>query len=112
MQHHIRNASKWWSPIEVSHQTNAFNPPTGRAFGVIFVWSGDDIEGQRWKEKIVSLSPVVMDTVAVTIIPDWFSTNAALVASSIYGSSVTHTLRLITPEVAASIGRSLIRDAI
>lgn len=53
-----------------------------------------------------------MDTVAVTIIPDWFSTNAALVASSIYGSSVTHTLRLITPEVAASIGRSLIRDAI
>ena len=49
-----------------------------------------------------------MDTVAVTIIPDWFSTNAALVAPSIYGSSVTHTLRLITPEVAASIGRSLI----
>ena len=96
-------------PLELTVQQIAFNPPTGRAFGVIFVWSGNDIEeGQRWKEKIASLSPVVMDTVAVTTIPDWFSANAGLVASSVYGSSGTHILRLITPEVAAAIGRSLV----
>lgn len=95
-------------PLELTIQQIAFNPPTGRAFRVIYVWSGDNIEeGQRWKEKIASLSPVVMNTVAVTTIPYWFSTNAALVASSVHGSSGIHTLRLITSEVAASIGRSL-----
>ena len=96
-------------PLELTIQQIAFNPPTGRAFGVIFVWSGDDKEeGQRWKEKIASLGgPVVMDTVVVTTIPEWFSTNAALVASSVHGSSRTHTVHHITPEVAASIGRSL-----
>lgn len=55
-------------PLELTIQQIAFNPPTGRAFGVIYVWSGDNIEeGQRWKEKNASLSPVVMNTVAVTI---------------------------------------------
>lgn len=71
-------------------------------------WSGDDTEeGKYWSNQIASLAPVLMSTVGETTIPEWFAGNAAMVPSSVYGSSRTLNLYSVTPEVAEAIGRNL-----
>ncbi|KAE8146650.1 hypothetical protein BDV25DRAFT_46997 [Aspergillus avenaceus] len=95
-------------PLELTVQQICFNAPPGRVYGVIFVWSGDDLEeGKRWNERISSLGPVVMNTVAVTTVPEYYAGNAGLVPNSAYGSTRTLNIRRTTPEVARAIGSSL-----
>ncbi|GKZ32400.1 hypothetical protein AbraIFM66950_001766 [Aspergillus brasiliensis] len=93
-------------PPPLTLQQIAFNSPHGRVFGVIFTWSHPDLEeGQRWVEKISSLAPLLMSTVAPTTIPEWFAGNGALVPERGYGSPQTHNIRRINPAVAEVIGR-------
>ncbi|PWY88870.1 D-lactate dehydrogenase [Aspergillus sclerotioniger CBS 115572] len=95
-------------PPQLTLQQIAFNSPHGRLFAVIFTWSGSNLdEGKQWSEKIASLAPLLMNTVAQTTIPDWFAGNGALVPKTMYGSSATHNIRRITPAVAEVIGRNL-----
>jgi hypothetical protein len=97
-------------PPQLTIQRVAVNAPPGRCFGVIFVWSGSDIdEGQRWSAKFAGLAPLLMNTVAVTTIPKWFSGNSAIVPADVFGSSVTHNISHISPAVAETIGRNLAR---
>ncbi|PYI04750.1 FAD-binding domain-containing protein [Aspergillus sclerotiicarbonarius CBS 121057] len=95
-------------PPQLTLQQIAFNSPHGRLFGVIFTWSGPDLEeGKRWSDKIASLAPLLMSTVAPTTIPEWFAGNGALVPKSEYGAPATHNIRSVTPAVAEVIGRNL-----
>ncbi|CAG7974282.1 unnamed protein product [Penicillium salamii] len=95
-------------PPQLTIQQIAFNSPHGRTHGVIFVWSGSDIEeGQRWSEKIASIHPVVANAVAVTTIPKWFAGTAALVPPTGSGAAYTVNASEISPAIAESIGRSL-----
>ncbi|OJZ80650.1 hypothetical protein ASPFODRAFT_212404 [Aspergillus luchuensis CBS 106.47] len=95
-------------PPPVTLQQAALNSPHGRVFAVLFTWSHPDLgEGQRWVEKISSLAPLLMSTVAPTTIPDWFAGNGALVPESVYGSLQTHNIRRINPVVAEVIGRNV-----
>ncbi|KAK9364664.1 hypothetical protein V1509DRAFT_635609 [Lipomyces kononenkoae] len=95
-------------PLQLTIQQMAFNAPQGRMFAVSFMWSSDDIEqGQRWCEKIAALGPALMNTVALTTVPDWLAGNGALVPLSVYGSSRTHNLHQMTPDVVEIIGRNL-----
>ncbi|RAK95915.1 FAD-binding oxidoreductase [Aspergillus ibericus CBS 121593] len=95
-------------PPQLTVQQIAFNSPHGRIFGVIFTWSGPDLEeGHRWSEKIASLAPVIMNTVAPTTIPEWFAGNGALVPKSMYGAPATYNVRRITTALAEVIGRYL-----
>ncbi|KAH8688736.1 hypothetical protein BGW36DRAFT_442638 [Talaromyces proteolyticus] len=96
-------------PSELTIQQLVYNAPPGRLFGVSFFWSSDNTEeGQRWKEKIASLGPVIMNTVALKNIPDWVTEMRALVPSSVYGGgSHTHNLKQITTEAAQVLGRNL-----
>jgi hypothetical protein len=95
-------------PLELTVQQLVFHGPPGRLFGVSFVWSSDNSEeGQRWSERIASLGTNVMNTVAVTNIPDWITANGSLVPTSVYGNSRTHSLHHVTPEVAQVVGRNL-----
>lgn len=97
-------------PPQLTIQQIAFNVPHGRFFGVTFAWSGADIEeGQRWSAKIASLAPLMMNTVAVTTIPEWFAANGALTPDSVYGTCFTHNVKAISPAVAEAIGRSIAR---
>lgn len=64
-------------------------------------------EGQRWSSKIAGLAPLVMNTVAATAIPEWFSGNGALLPASVYGSGFTHSVTAITPTLAEVIGQNL-----
>ncbi|KAJ5604477.1 D-lactate dehydrogenase [Penicillium lagena] len=95
-------------PLELTIQQIAFNAPTGRCFGTIFVWSGVNIEeGQYWSEKIASLGPLVANTVAPANIQDWFRGNGALVPPTAFGSSYTHNISRVSPVIAETIGRGL-----
>ncbi|KAE8329396.1 hypothetical protein BDV39DRAFT_47599 [Aspergillus sergii] len=95
-------------PKQLTVQQAVFNAPPGRVFAVLVAWSGEDIEeGKRWSNQIASLAPLLMSTVAETTIPEWFTGNAALVPSHVYGSSRTLNLHNVTPEVAEAIGRNL-----
>ncbi|KAJ5818196.1 hypothetical protein N7474_003787 [Penicillium riverlandense] len=97
-------------PPQLTIQQIAVNAPPGRCFGVIFVWSGSDIdEGQRWSAKVAGLAPLLMNTVALTTIPEWFGHNGALVPADVFGSSATHNISRILPAVAETIGRNLER---
>ncbi|PYH93440.1 D-lactate dehydrogenase [Aspergillus ellipticus CBS 707.79] len=97
-------------PKELTIQQAAFNSPHGRAYAALFTWSGSDTEeGLRWSEKITSLGTVIMNTVAPTTIPAHLAANAALIPPTMYGSSQTHSVRRITPEVAEKIGPILER---
>ncbi|PYH72073.1 FAD-binding oxidoreductase [Aspergillus vadensis CBS 113365] len=57
--------------------------------------------------KISSLAPLLISTVDPTTIPDWFTSNGALVPEAVYGSLQTHNVRCITPAVAEVIGRNV-----
>lgn len=95
-------------PLELTLQQMAVNSPSGRLFGVSFVWSSDDTEeGQQWSKRIASLGTVLMNTVAATTLPDWLASNGALVPSRVYGSSRTHNLYHVTPQVTEVLGRNL-----
>ncbi|OGM45315.1 D-lactate dehydrogenase [Aspergillus bombycis] len=95
-------------PEQLTIQQAVFNAPPGRVFAVIVAWSGDDIEeGKHWTNQIAALGPLLMNTVVETTIPEWFTGNAALVPSSVYGSSRTLNLHNVTPEVTEAIGRNL-----
>ncbi|KAB8223979.1 hypothetical protein BDV33DRAFT_227775 [Aspergillus novoparasiticus] len=95
-------------PKQLTVQQAVFNAPPGRVFAVLVAWSGQDIEeGKYWSNQIASLAPLLMSTVAETTIPEWFTGNAALVPSHVYGSSRTLNLHNITLEVAEAIGRNL-----
>ncbi|CAG8339430.1 unnamed protein product [Penicillium salamii] len=95
-------------PPQLTIQQIAFNSPHGRTHGVIFVWSGSDIEeGQRWSDKIASIHPVVANAVAVTTIPKWFAGTAALVPPTGSGAAYSVNAFEISPAIAESIGRSL-----
>ncbi|KAB8265046.1 hypothetical protein BDV32DRAFT_62599 [Aspergillus pseudonomiae] len=95
-------------PEQLTIQQAVFNAPPGRVFAVIIAWSGDDLEeGKHWSHQIASLGPLLMSTVTETTIPEWFTGNAALVPSGVYGSSRTVNLHKVTPEVAEAIGRNL-----
>ncbi|KAE8168699.1 hypothetical protein BDV40DRAFT_3002 [Aspergillus tamarii] len=95
-------------PKQLTIQQAVFNAPPGRVFAVMVAWSGDDTEeGKYWSNQIASLAPVLMSTVGETTIPEWFAGNAAMVPSSVYGSSRTLNLYSVTPEVAEAIGRNL-----
>ena len=95
-------------PPPLTLQQIAFNSPHGRLFAVIFTWSSPDLdEGTRWSQKIATLAPLLMNTVAPTTIPEWFAGNGALVPKTMYGSSATHNIRKITPAVAEVVGRNL-----
>lgn len=63
-------------------------------------------EGQRWCQKIASLGPVVMNTVAPTNLLDWMTVNEALVPATVYGISHTHSVYRIL-EVAETIAGHL-----
>ncbi|CAG8929344.1 unnamed protein product [Penicillium salamii] len=95
-------------PPQLTIQQIAFNSPHGRTYGVIFVWSGSDIEeGQQWSEKIASIHPVVANAVVVTTIPKWFAGTAALVPPTGSGAAYSVNASEISPAIAESIGRSL-----
>ncbi|KAI9929661.1 hypothetical protein ASPWEDRAFT_172675 [Aspergillus wentii DTO 134E9] len=96
-------------PQQLTVQQIVFNAPPGRTFGVLFFWSGADIEqGQRWSEKIARLGPVIVNTIATTGIPEWMIANGALVPPSVYGAARTHSVRRISPQVAEAIARHLV----
>ncbi|KAL4888989.1 D-lactate dehydrogenase [Aspergillus ambiguus] len=95
-------------PPQLTVQQIAFNAHTGRCFAAIFTWSGADIiEGQRWSEKIANLGPLLVNTVASTNIPEWFSGNGALVPLAASGSAYTHSVSRVSPAIAKTIGQSL-----
>ncbi|GKZ83482.1 hypothetical protein AnigIFM56816_008577 [Aspergillus niger] len=95
-------------PPPLTLQQVAFNSPQGRVFAVLFTWSHPDLEeGQRWAERISSLAPLLMSTVAPTTVPDWFTGNGALVPEAVYGSLQTHNVRRINPAVAEVIARNV-----
>lgn len=97
-------------PPQLTIQQMAVNAPPGRCFGVGFVWSGSDIdEGQRWSAKVAGLAPLLMNTVAVTTIPEWFASNGTMIPADISGSSATHNISRIPLPVAETIGRNLER---
>ncbi|EEA27467.1 conserved hypothetical protein [Talaromyces marneffei ATCC 18224] len=103
-----RKLSQEGLPKELTLQQMVFNSPQGRLFCVSFTWSSDNIEeGRRWSENVASLANVLMNTVAVTSIPNWYDGNAALIPTNMYGQFRTQNLREITPEVAECLGRHL-----
>ncbi|KAI7977991.1 hypothetical protein EIK77_009531 [Talaromyces pinophilus] len=103
-----RKLSQEGIPKELTLQQMVFNSPQGRLFCVTFTWSSEDIEeGRRWSEKVASLTTLLMNTVAVTTIPDWYDGNAALIPTNAYGQFRTHNLPEITPEAAECLGRHL-----
>ncbi|KAJ5317557.1 hypothetical protein PENANT_c079G00962 [Penicillium antarcticum] len=96
-------------PPQLTLQQMAVNAPPGRMFGVGFVWSGADMaEGQRWKEKIAGLAPLMMNTVAPMAMPDWFAGNGRMIPERVFGfGNFTHSVHSISPAVAGIIGRRL-----
>jgi hypothetical protein len=103
-----RKLSQEGLPKELTLQQMVFNSPQGRLFCAAFTWSSEDIEeGRRWSEKVASLTTVLMNTVALTTIPEWYDGNAALIPTNAYGLFRTHNLHKITPEAAECLGRHL-----
>ncbi|KAI2896303.1 hypothetical protein CBS76997_8052 [Aspergillus niger] len=95
-------------PPQLTVQQMAFNAHTGRCFAAIFTWSGAEIiEGQRWSKKIANLGPLLVNTVASTNIPEWFSGNEPLVPLAASGSAYTHSVSRVSPAIAKTIGQSL-----
>jgi hypothetical protein len=100
--------SKHGLPKQLTLQQMVVNGPPGRVFCVSFMWSSESIEeGYHWCNKITCLGTVIMNTVEVTTIPKWYSGNTALIPSTMYGSFRTHSVKNMTQEVTACIGRSL-----
>ena len=84
------------------------NGPHGRAFAVIFMWcSEDEATGREYLDKVTALGTPVMNTVAISTIHEWLQGLASLVPSSAYGSTGTISVRELSPEVMAIIGRNL-----
>jgi hypothetical protein len=84
------------------------NSPHGKAMGLGFMWSSEDVAtGATWLAKFETLGTVLMNTVAVTKIPDWLHASAAFIPTNVFGKSRTHNLRELSSEVAAMIGSSL-----
>jgi hypothetical protein len=96
-------------PSQLTLQQMVVNAPPGRMYGVSFVWSGSDVqEGQRWSDKIATLVPLMVNTVAATTMPEWLAGNGHLVPATVYGSgNFTHSVHSISPAVARVIGRRL-----
>lgn len=97
-------------PAELVIQQMVVNSPNGKAMCISFMWSSEDVEaGKAWLEKIEALAAVVMNTVAVSTIPEYLQGNAALVPESVHGEGYTHSFRKITSEVADVIADSLVK---
>lgn len=86
-------------PTLGAHQA-AINSPTGRTFGLLFLWSSSDIEtGKIWLDKILSLAPVAMHTVTTTTLAEWLKVIGTVVPQQCYGPILSVNLRSLTPEV-------------
>jgi hypothetical protein len=95
-------------PPELNVQQMVVNAPPGRMFGIGFMWSSEDGEkGRLWCKKFETLGSVIMSNVEITTIPNWYKANAAMVPHSAYGTSRTHSLRTMSTEATAVIGRNL-----
>lgn len=107
-----RNLQAEGLPAQLTIQSINFNSPHGPAFAFLFAWSGTEAEleeGQRWSQKIASLGPAKMNMVVPTTIPDWIAGAGANVPTSVYGSSWTHNVSHLSPEVTEAIATNLAR---
>ncbi|GFF30897.1 6-hydroxy-D-nicotine oxidase [Aspergillus udagawae] len=96
-------------PPQLTIQQIVINSPSaGRLLAAIFVWSSPDTTtGHAWAAKIADLAPTLANTVAESTIPSLLASTDALVPSTTYGASSTHSIRRITPAVAETIGQYL-----
>lgn len=84
------------------------NSPFGRVMAISFMWSSEDFEsGKIWQAKFEGQGTVLMNTVAVTNIPDWQHAANEHLAKTVYGSSRSTNLREMNEEVTAVIGSAL-----
>ena len=87
-------------PKELNLFQSVLNGPTGKAFGIIFVWASSDLEaGHAWLSKVSSWSPVAMNTVAPTKMSVFNESTKTIAPQAVYGKSYTLSLRELTPEV-------------
>jgi len=85
-------------------------PQGEKVFGVSFMWSSEDTEeGFLWCKKIAALGSVIMNTVEVTTIPEWYVGVSASFPSGLYGAFGTCSVREMTPELTDCLGRALER---
>lgn len=86
-------------PALGTHQA-VINSPSGRTFGLLFLWSSSDIEtGKIWLDKILSLAPVAMHTVTTTTVAEWLKVAGTVVREQCYGTMLTLNLRSLSPDV-------------
>lgn len=75
------------------------NSPMGISFGVLFLWSSDDLStGEQWLQKISSLAPVAMSTVAPTTVTDWLRSGGEMIGGRCYGSIMGVSVNKLTPQ--------------
>jgi hypothetical protein len=78
---------------------------------LLYMSSEEEKTGRQWLQEIEALRAVMMNTVAVTVIPDLLNANAALVCAAVYGMSRTHNIGKTTRQVMNIIGNSFRKDA-
>ena len=94
-------------PSALGFQQLITNTPSGKAFGVAFMWSSDDQEaGRAWLGQIEALGKVVLNSVTPTTISKYLELMAPVVPTSIYGTVKTTSVRSITSEIIQIIGRN------
>ncbi|KAE8445675.1 hypothetical protein EG329_012973 [Mollisiaceae sp. DMI_Dod_QoI] len=99
-----RELSAQGLPSELGVQQMVVNSPHGRALALTFMWSSADIEtGRAWLSKCETFGTVVMNTIAVTTLPEFLRVYQEMVPSNVYGFSRTHNLREMTEEVTTAI---------
>jgi hypothetical protein len=76
------------------------NSPGGKVLAVIFVWASSNLdEGQKWLSKLSSWCPVAISTVSPTTMSIFNESTRSIVPQTVYGRSLTCSIRELTPEV-------------
>jgi hypothetical protein len=95
-------------PKELGVQPLAVVTPHGKAYVVGFSWSSDDHDkGREVLAQIERLGTVVMNTVQPVTVSEYTESIRNMVPTEAYGSLKTISVRKITDEVGAVIGRNL-----
>jgi hypothetical protein len=93
-------------PAALGLQRSVLNTPMGKCFTISFMWSSPDLdEGRKNLDQITSLGQVLFNDVKETTIPEWMQTIAQFLPKEVYGRDCTISLRNLTQEVNAIIGR-------
>jgi hypothetical protein len=104
--HAYRRQSEEGLPKELSTFQSVINSPDGKVFAVLFVWASSNLdEGQKWLSKLTSWSPVAMSTVSSTTMSVFSESTKGIVPPSVYGKSLTISIRDLTPEVVDVLSR-------